>query len=141
MERTLCVENLPPDSRVQDVEALFSQYGEVLAARLVIRPEAQHAFVTMDGDDAKSALAALNGSDFDGQTIRVEWDNGNPRNGGRSPTVQTDGGAVESEEPKSADAADESDDADDDSQDEEDDDPRSDFMPRGDGDCDEDDED
>ena len=79
MVRTLCVGNLPSDSRVRDVESLFAQYGEVLFTRLVIKPETQSAYVSMDARDAKSALAALNGSEFEGQTIQVAWDNGKQR--------------------------------------------------------------
>jgi len=79
MVRTLCVGNLPSDSRVRDVESLFAQYGDVHFTRLVIRPETQSAYVTMDARDAKSALAALNGSEFAGQTICVDWHKGKQR--------------------------------------------------------------
>lgn len=64
--------------RLTDVDLvnLFEKYGTVNAARVIVDRQTGkskgYGFVEMENDnDAKKAIAELNGSEFDGRTISV----------------------------------------------------------------------
>ena len=60
----------------EDIEKLFSQFGEVEAVKLISDRETGRAkgfgFVTMNDEaSAKEAIEALNEKEFDGRTLRI----------------------------------------------------------------------
>lgn len=82
------VGNLSWDTDNRQLNELFSQYGEVDTARVITDRETGRSrgfgFVEMANDDeARSAIDALNGYEFDGRTIKVnEARPKQPRGGG-----------------------------------------------------------
>ena len=60
----------------EDINSLFSQYGEVASVKLISDRETGRAkgfgFVTMNDDAAaKEAIEALNEKEFEGRTLRI----------------------------------------------------------------------
>ena len=75
METKIYVGNLSYDSSQEGLRQLFEQYGQVLSVNLIEdrqtgRPRG-FGFVEMDPDGATAAIDALNGTDFDGRTLKV----------------------------------------------------------------------
>lgn len=73
--KRLYVGNLPFDATAETVRAAFEAHGTVFDASLVTdrdtgRPRG-FGFVEMDEKGAQAAIAALNGTDFNGRTIQV----------------------------------------------------------------------
>jgi len=72
--KKLYVGNLTYDVREDDLVELFSQYGEVLSAQVIIDRDTNRskgfAFVEM-GSGADEAENALNGQDFRGRNLTV----------------------------------------------------------------------
>ncbi|MBQ7721786.1 MAG: RNA-binding protein [Kiritimatiellae bacterium] len=78
------VGNLSYKSTDEDLRALFSQYGEVAAARVVMDRATGRSkgfgFVEMpDRDAAQKAIDAINGNDFQGRSLRVNESQPRPR--------------------------------------------------------------
>src|SRR5690606_10015900 len=70
------VGNLSYDTQNQDLEDAFAQYGSVDSARVMSDRETGRSrgfgFVEMSNDDeAKNAIAKLNGANLQGRTINV----------------------------------------------------------------------
>ncbi len=69
------VGNLPYTASVGEVETLFAEHGEVLRCSLPTDRETGRprgfGFVEMNDGDARNAIAALDGTDFGGRTLRV----------------------------------------------------------------------
>lgn len=70
------VGNMPFTSNEESLEALFSNYGQVDEVAVITDRETGRsrgfAFVTMASDDeAKEAIEALNGQEFEGRTLTV----------------------------------------------------------------------
>jgi RNA recognition motif-containing protein len=69
------VGNLPFTSTEGEIREAFEQYGTVHSVRLITDRETGRArgfgFVEMDDEEADAAMAALNGKDFGGRTLRV----------------------------------------------------------------------
>jgi cold-inducible RNA-binding protein len=81
----LYVGNLSFNTSESQLRAAFEQHGEVSSAALVMERETGRprgfGFVEMNNDDqAKAAMAALNGKDFDGRSLTVN--EAKPREGG-----------------------------------------------------------
>jgi RNA recognition motif-containing protein len=60
----------------EEINTLFSQYGEVESVKLISDRETGRAkgfgFVTMNNDDeAKKAIEELNEKEFEGRTLRI----------------------------------------------------------------------
>lgn len=75
MMKKIYVGNLPFSASEEEVRELFEQYGTVHSVKLITdrdtgRPRG-FGFVEMDNDDADTAIAALNGTDLGGRTLRV----------------------------------------------------------------------
>lgn len=71
------VGNLPYSARDPELRAAFEPYGRVLSAEVIFdkrtRRSRGYGFVEMENDqEAKRAIAALNGSDFHGRELRVD---------------------------------------------------------------------
>ena len=75
MSMTLYVGNLPFSAAQDEVQDLFAAHGEVVSVKLMMdrdtgRPRG-FGFVEMENDGAKSAMSALNGTQFQGRALRV----------------------------------------------------------------------
>lgn len=73
--KKIYVGNLSFSASEEEVRELFEQYGTVHSVKLITdrdtgRPRG-FGFVEMDDDDANAAIAALNGTDLGGRTLRV----------------------------------------------------------------------
>ncbi len=74
--RTLYVGGLPPETDSEALRRMFAGFGELAAARVVMRPSTGRCrgfgYVTFeDGDAAKRARLALDGTLLAGGTLRV----------------------------------------------------------------------
>ena len=75
--RTLYVGGLAPDASESELREIFSQYGHLEAARVVMRPSTGECrgfgYVTfLEELEAKKAMYALNGEVVEGNRWRVE---------------------------------------------------------------------
>ncbi|MBN2431417.1 MAG: RNA-binding protein [Acidobacteria bacterium] len=75
MGKRIYVGNLPFRATKEEIGELFERYGEVHDVDLIFdrdtgRPRG-FGFVEMDDEPAEAAIAALNGTDFGGRTLRV----------------------------------------------------------------------
>lgn len=73
----LFVAKLSPSTTSDDLQKIFSAYGEVTSAKIIFDKETGNSkgygFIEMENEEeAKAAIAALNGSDQDGNTIVVK---------------------------------------------------------------------
>jgi RNA recognition motif-containing protein len=73
----LFVAKLSPSTTSDDLQKIFSAYGEVTSAKIIFDKETGNSkgygFVEMENEEeAKAAIAALNGSDQEGNTIVVK---------------------------------------------------------------------
>jgi RNA recognition motif-containing protein len=78
------VGNLAYKSTDEDLRALFAQYGEVSAARVVMDRATGRSkgfgFVEMpDREASQKAIDAINGNDFQGRALRVNESQPKPR--------------------------------------------------------------
>jgi RNA recognition motif-containing protein len=82
----LYVGNLPFTATDESVNALFSKHGTVEKISLVTDRETGRprgfGFVEMSTTDASRAMQALNGTDFDGRTLKVNEAQDRERSGG-----------------------------------------------------------
>jgi cold-inducible RNA-binding protein len=74
--KKLYVGNLTYNVNESDLEALFSQYGSVQSAQIIIDRDTNRSkgfgFVEMGSDaEAQAAIDALNGQDHDGRNLTV----------------------------------------------------------------------
>jgi RNA recognition motif-containing protein len=88
MSKKLYVGNLPYSTTNDDLVEVFSQYGNVSSAQVMMDRDTNRsrgfAFVEM-ADGAEQAIAGLNGADFQGRTLTVNEARpreDRPRNGG-----------------------------------------------------------
>jgi RNA recognition motif-containing protein len=73
---TVYIGNLDYDRTEKDIKVLFSHYGKVKSAKIVLDTETERskgiAFVQMfDESEAKEAIKGLNGLRFDNRTLKV----------------------------------------------------------------------
>lgn len=91
MSKKLFVGGISWGTSDNDLRSLFSQYGEVADAKVILDRDTGRSrgfgFVTLnDADSARRAIEELDGSEFDGRRIRVNEAEEKPRrsgNGGR----------------------------------------------------------
>ncbi len=69
------VGNLSFQTSESELRELFSQYGEVTDATILLDRETGRSrgfgFIEMDDDAGKNAIAALDGNDFGGRNLKV----------------------------------------------------------------------
>jgi RNA recognition motif-containing protein len=69
------VGNLSWSTSNSDLQALFSQYGQVTSAHVIEDRETGRSrgfgFVEMDEEGARKSIQALNGADFQGRNLKV----------------------------------------------------------------------
>ena len=88
MQVKLFVGNLPWSIGDAELEEVFSQYGEVLSARVISDRETGRSrgfgFVEMETDDVNTVISGTNGREMAGRPIRVNEaeDKGGSRGGG-----------------------------------------------------------
>jgi len=87
LAQKIYVGNLSFDSSEEDVQRLFSEYGEVTSVALPTDRETGRprgfGFVEMSNEDAAKAISALNDTDFGGRRLNVnEAKPREPRSGG-----------------------------------------------------------
>lgn len=77
---TLFVNSLPRSTTEESLTELFSQYGTVRALKLakdIFSGDCKgFATINMEGHEARAAIAALDGAEFEGKQIRVGLDRG-----------------------------------------------------------------
>jgi RNA recognition motif-containing protein len=82
----LYVGNLPFTASDDSVRALFSKYGTVEKVSLITDRESGRprgfGFVEMSNADASRAMQALNGTDFEGRSLKVNEAQDRERSGG-----------------------------------------------------------
>lgn len=75
MTKTLYVGNLPWATTQEDLTEVFSQYAEVISARIAQDRETGRSrgfgFVEVPADQAETAVAALNGAVYGGRPLTV----------------------------------------------------------------------
>lgn len=75
MVRTLYVGNLPWATKAEELQELFSQYGEVISTRVITDRETGRSrgfgFVEVAESDAEGIIAALNGTEIEGRVLTV----------------------------------------------------------------------
>lgn len=72
---TIYIGNLPFETTEEEVTQIFTRYGEVGKVMLIKDKETGQSrgfgFVDMDPAKSREAIDALDGSDYEGQTLRV----------------------------------------------------------------------
>jgi len=85
--KKLFVGNLPSSANEQKVRELFSEYGTVRSIKLAIdifsRQCKGFGFIEMEGHEARAAIAGLNGKDFNGKMIKVNFESPKIKRGRR----------------------------------------------------------
>ena len=75
MIKKMYVGNLAFQSTEDDIQELFSQFGEVKSVNLITDRETGRsrgfAFVEMPESDADAAMQSLDGTSFEGRNLRV----------------------------------------------------------------------
>ena len=75
MAKSIYVGNLSPHTTQEEIRKLFKQYGEVLSVELITDRytgvSRGFGFVKMSDPGAREAIAALNGKEVGGQSIKV----------------------------------------------------------------------
>ena len=85
--KKLFVGNLPASTKDKELDELFSQYGKVRSLKLVTDVFTNQCkgfgFIEMEGHEARAAIAGLNGKDFNGKSIKVNFEVIKPGRGRR----------------------------------------------------------
>jgi len=75
MQKNIYVGNLPFDATEDQIRELFAQYGEVHSINLVADRDTGKprgfGFVEMDQAGAEAAIKALDNTEFNGRTLKV----------------------------------------------------------------------
>lgn len=83
MSKKIYVGNLPFSTNDEEIRNMFAAYGEVLSVILINDRETGRfrgfGFVEMDDEGAKAAIQALNGTDMQGRTLKVNEAEDKPR--------------------------------------------------------------
>lgn len=82
MLKKLFVGNLASDTSEEAVVELFSGFGTVRSCNLVMdvfsRQCKGFGFIEMEGHEARAAIAGLNGKDFNGKPLKVNFETPRP---------------------------------------------------------------
>lgn len=83
--KKLFVGNLPSNATNASVKSLFSEYGVVrsidVATDLFSGTCKGFGFIEMEGHEARAAMAALDGKNFEGQSLKVREEKPRARGG------------------------------------------------------------
>lgn len=87
MAKTIYVGNLPWAVTEEDLRKAFTEYGEVVSARVVTDRETGRSrgfgFVEMEDAAADAAISALNGAEWGGRALTVNEAQPRPERGPR----------------------------------------------------------
>ncbi len=76
--KKLFVGNLPSSTTDKEIHELFSQFGTVRSLKLATDVFSSQCkgfgFIEMEGHEARAAIAGLNGKDFSGRPLRVNFE-------------------------------------------------------------------
>jgi len=76
--KKLFVGNLPTSTREKDLHELFAQHGKVFSLKMVSDIFSGQCkgfgFIEMEGHEARAAIEALNGKDYNGKTLKVGFE-------------------------------------------------------------------
>jgi cold-inducible RNA-binding protein len=76
MSTKIYVGNLPYSVSENDLSELFKPFGEVIGVKLIVDKISGRSkgfgFVEMEKQEADNAIAALNGKDFGGRTLKID---------------------------------------------------------------------
>ncbi len=76
--KKLFIGNLPTSTSQKDLEDLFSEFGTVRSSNLVTDVFSGQCkgfgFIEMEGHEARAAIAGLDGKDFKGNSLRVNFE-------------------------------------------------------------------
>lgn len=82
---SIFVGNLPWATTDEDLQELFSTYGEVKRAKIVLDRETNRSrgfgFIDMDEADAAKAIEAWNGQQYNGRVLTVNLAQSRPARG------------------------------------------------------------
>jgi RNA recognition motif-containing protein len=88
--KTIYVGNLPFDSSENDIRELFAAHGTVHSVNIITDRETGRprgfGFVEMDDDAVDGVVAALDGKDFGGRSLRVNLAKPKENRGGDRPS-------------------------------------------------------
>ncbi len=80
--KKLFIGNLPASTSEEDIQTLFSEFGTVRSTKLVMDVFSGQCkgfgFIEMEGHEARAAIAGLNGKDFNGRPIKVNFETPKP---------------------------------------------------------------
>ena len=76
--KKIFIGNLPPSTKENDLQILFSKFGTVRSLKLVTDIFTEQCkgfgFIGMEGHEARTAIAGLDGKDFNGNLLKVEFE-------------------------------------------------------------------
>ena len=76
--KKLFIGNLPDGTTEEDLQSVFSQYGTVRSSKVVKDVFSGRCkgfgFIEMEGHEARAAIAGLNGKDFNGNSLKVNFE-------------------------------------------------------------------
>jgi len=76
--KKLFIGNLPTSTSEKDLQNLFSEFGTVRSFKLVMDVFSGQCkgfgFIEMEGHEARAAIAGLNGKDFNGKPMKVNFE-------------------------------------------------------------------
>lgn len=85
--KKLFIGNLAPSTSEKDLQDLFAEFGKVRSLKLVTDVFSGQCkgfgFIEMEGHEARAAIAGLNGKDFNGKPIKVNFEVPKTGRGGR----------------------------------------------------------
>jgi len=83
--KKIFIGNLPSNTSENDIQTLFGEFGTVRTLKLVMDLFSGQCkgfgFIEMEGHEARAAIAGLNGRDFNGNLLKVNFET--PRPNGR----------------------------------------------------------
>jgi len=76
--KKLFIGNLPNSTNEDNLRELFTEFGTVRSCKLVMDVFSGQCkgfgFIEMEGHEARAAIAGLNGRDFNGKPIKVNFE-------------------------------------------------------------------
>ncbi len=76
--KKIFVGNLPSSTTENELSELFAQFGKVRSIKLATDVFSSQCkgfgFIEMEGHEARAAIAGLNGKDFSGRPLRVNFE-------------------------------------------------------------------